>query len=80
MNRLINIRDSYDGQIIVTLIVKRGCEVDADKMQKDITNLQVESENGISYVDILEYIMTKYDNIIEHIINVSADEVRTIWI
>jgi len=80
MNRLINIRDSYDGQIIVTLIVKRGCEVDADKMQKDITNLQVESENGISYVDILEYIITKYDNIIEHIINVSADEVRTIWI
>lgn len=80
MNRLINIRDSYDGQIIVTLIVKRGCEVDADKMQKDITNLQVESEDGISYVDILEYIMTKYDNIIEHIINVSADEVRTIWI
>ncbi len=80
MNRLINIRDSYDGQIIVTLIVRRGYEVDADKMQKDITNLQVESENGISYVDILEYIITKYDNIIEHIINVSADEVRTIWI
>lgn len=80
MNRLINIRDSYDGQIIVTLIVRRGYEVDADKMQKDITNLQVESENGISYVDILEYIITKYDDIIEHIINVSADEVRTIWI
>lgn len=80
MNRLINIRDSYDGQIIVTLIVKRGYEVDADKMQKDITNLQIESENGISYVDILEYIITKYDDIIEHIINVSADEIETIWV
>lgn len=79
--RLINIRDGYDAQIIATIILKDGCSIQADKMQKEITKLQVESEDGLCYTDILTWILqSEYNQYIDMMINVGDDYIDTIWI
>lgn len=79
--RLINIRDGYDAQIIATIILKDGYSIQADKMQKEITKLQLESEDGLCYTDILTWILqSEYNQYIDMIINVGDDYIDTIWI
>ena len=79
--RLINIRDGYDAQIIATIIFKDGYSIQADKMQKEITKLQVESEDGLCYTDILTWILqSEYNEYIDMMINVGDDYIDTIWI
>lgn len=79
--RLLNIRDSYDAQIIATIIFKDGCYIQADKMQKEITKLQSESEDGLCYIDILNWILqSEYNQYIDMMINVGNDYIDTIWI
>lgn len=81
LRRLINIRDGYDAQIIATIILKDGCSIQADKMQKEITKLQLESEDGLCYTDILTWILqSEYNEYIDMMINVGDDYIDTIWI
>lgn len=79
--RIVNIRDSWDSIVLITMILKDGCDIDVDKLQKEIVRMQEESLDGIPYCDIIEWIKkSPYNDSIEMFIDVANDMADTIWL
>ena len=78
--RIVNIRDSWDSIVLVTMILKDGCDIDVNKIQKEIEKMQETSLDGIPYYDIIEWIKkSPYNDSIEMYIDVANDMADTIW-
>lgn len=79
--KLVNVKDDYDDSIFCTIIFKDGFEIMAKELQKEVDKIRNDDDwtDNYSYYDLLELLITKYDDTIEHIINVNDEDIDTIW-
>lgn len=79
--RIVNIRDSWDSIVLVTMILKDGCDIDVNKIQKEVDRMMATSLEDVSYYDVVEWIKkSPYNDSIEMFVDVANDMADTIWL